>query len=244
VIDHVSDLQWDRLLAGELALDMFSAANAHARACDACATRLRELTAERDAFTLRPFKVLRPRANRRASWIVPVVIAAAGVLIAVRFRLGLDEAEAPGEHRKGGAQPASVRIAADDAGPTLVLAAGRPDALSPVTSGDDIHPGDYLQAGYTAPRDGFGAVLSCDGAGSVSAYVPPDGAAMVALPAGTARSFPHSTILDGALGSERIAIVWCVTAHPLEPLLASLRAHLPLAVPDDCVVREVTLDKR
>jgi hypothetical protein len=67
---------------------------------------------------------------------------------------------------------------------------------------------------------------------------------MVALPAGAARSFPHSTILDGALGSERIAVVWCATAHPLEPLLAALRAREVLRVPDDCKVREVVLDKR
>ncbi|HSS02796.1 MAG TPA: hypothetical protein VLM79_37300, partial [Kofleriaceae bacterium] len=65
-----------------------------------------------------------------------------------------------------------------------------------------------------------------------------------ALPAGTARAFPHSTILDGALGSERIAVVWCATAHPLEPLLAALRAREVLPVPDDCMAREVVLDKR
>ena len=173
---------------------------------------------------------------------MPLVVAAAAVLIAVRARPTPDGPDAPAEHRRGATRPAAESSAT--AAPSLLLSAGRPGTLSPVTSGDLIHPGDYLQAGYTAARDGFGAVLSCDGAGNVTAYVPPGGGAMVALPAGTAHSFPRRTMLDETLGSERIAIVWCETAHPLEPLLASLRAHRAIAVPDDCMVREVVLDKR
>lgn len=241
--DHVSDLQWDRLLAGELALDLFSAAHAHADGCEACAARLRALTAERDAFNAHPFALPRPRARRR--WIVPLVAAAATVVIAVRLAPwpGPDE---PRARTKGIVQTMAeggTRLALQ-AAPVLLLTAGQPDALTSVSTGDVIHPGDYLQAGYTAARDGFGAVLSRDGGGAVNAYVPPGGADMVALPAGTARSFPHSTILDGALGSERIAVVWCATAHPLEPLLAALRAREELRVPDDCMAREVVLDKR
>jgi hypothetical protein len=62
VIDHVSDLQWDRLLADELPTDTSGVVRAHADQCVACASRLRELTAERDAFRLRPPAVydLRP----------------------------------------------------------------------------------------------------------------------------------------------------------------------------------------
>ena len=178
---------------------------------------------------------------------MPLVAAAAALMIAVRLAPwpGPDK---PRERVKGMAQTASVtaddpRVLARGAA-VLLLTAGRPDALTWVSTGDVIHPGDYLQAGYTAWRDGFGAVLSRDGAGAVNAYVPPGGAEMVALPAGIARSFPHSTILDGALGSERIAVVWCATVHPLEPLLAALRARAALAVPDDCMAREVVLDKR
>jgi hypothetical protein len=129
-------------------------------------------------------------------------------------------------------------------GTALLLSAGRPEALLPVASSDVVRPGDYLQAGYTATRRGFGAVLSRDGAGSVTSYVPPGGQAMVPLDPGSERSFPLSTILDATLGAERIAIVWCETAHPLAPLLAALRDGRPLAAPEDCTVREVTLDKR
>lgn len=228
---HVSDLQWDRLLAGELSADAGEAARSHADGCAVCAARLRELTAERDAFRLRPigFPLSRPprRRWRLALSLVPVA-AAAAVLLAVRAR---PHEEGPGERTKG-------------TGPVLLLSAGRPGALVPIATGDAIYPGDSLQAGYTAPRDGFGAVLSRDGAGTAAAYVPPDGGAMVPLPAGALRPFPGSTILDDVLGGERIAIVWCEAAHPIEPLLAALRAGRALAVPDGCAVREVTLDKR
>jgi hypothetical protein len=242
--EHVSDLQWDRLLAGELAGDAGEAARAHAARCPACEARRRAIVAERDAFRLRPvaFSLSRPHRGRRWRWF-PVLVPAAAVaaaLIALWSRVhdpGLGD-----RTEDGGAVAAADRVKGH--GQTLLLFAGHPGALSPVGSGDVVHPGDYLQAGYTAAQDGFGAVLSRDGAGAATVYVPPDGDAMVPLAAGGARSFPRSTILDATLGGERIAIVWCRTAHPLAPLVDALRAGQPIAAPVDCTVREVTLDKR
>jgi len=246
VTSHVSDLQWDRMLADELPADVGETVRAHAGECAECAARLRELTAERDAFRLRPIEIVLSRAPRRRWWrrwalpLVPVV-AAAAVMIAIGVR------PSKKEHGIGWGSGTEVGIAGERSkgdGRALLLAAGRPGALAPIGADDVIHPGDSLQAGYTAARDGFGAVLSRDGAGGVMAYVPSAGGVMVSLPAGIERSFPQSTILDDVLGFERIAIVWCETAHPLEPLLALLRAGRALAVPGDCVVREVMLDKR
>jgi hypothetical protein len=241
VTEHVSDLQWDRLLAGELAAEAGAAAHAHAARCTGCAARLRELTAERDAFRVRPISLSRPR-RRWLPALIPVA-AAAAVLIALRVRPG------PGDDGRAERTKGSIHTTAAAASPgihdvALLLSASGPDALLPVASGDVVRPGDYLQAGYTATRSGFGAVLSRDGAGSVTAYVPPGGETMVPLAPGRERSFPLSTILDATLGDERIAIVWCETAHPLAPLLAALRDGRPIAAPDDCSVREVTLDKR
>jgi hypothetical protein len=235
VTDHVSDLQWDRMLAAELLAAAGEAARTHAGECAACAARLRELTAERDTFRFRPIKIPLSRARRWRRWrrwarpLVPV-LAAAAVLIVVRAR-------PDGTH-----DPAGARTKGD--GPALLLAAGRPGALEQLGTGDVIRSSDFLQAGYTSARDGFGAVLSRDGAGGVMAYVPFAGDAMVPLPAGVERSFPQSTILDDVLGSERIVIVWCETAYLLAPLLAELRAGREITSPGDCVVREVWLDKR
>jgi hypothetical protein len=239
--DHVSDLQWDRLLAGELAGDAGETARAHAARCTACGTRLLAIVAERDAFRLRPigFPLSRPRRGWRWRWF-PVLVpaAAAAALIALWPRVR----DPVGDRSEDRVVAQANRVKGH--GQMLLLLAGRPGALSPVASGDVVHPGDYLQAGYTAAQDGFGAVVSRDGAGAVTVYVPPDGDAMVPLAAGRDRSFPRSTILDATLGGERIAIVWCPAAHPLAPLVDALRAGRPVAAPADCTVREITLDKR
>lgn len=244
--EHVSDLQWDRLLAGELAVEAEAAAHVHAARCTACAARLRTLTAERDAFRVRPIAIPLSRPRRRWLPALIPVAAAAAVLLALRVRPGPGD-DGPAVRTKGRMHVASERpeiLSPAIHGTALLLSAGRPEALLPVASGDVVRPGDYLQAGYTATRSGFGAVLSRDGAGSVTAYVPPGGENMVPLAPGRERSFPLSTILDATLGDERIAIVWCETAHPLAPLLAALRDGRPIAAPEDCTVRVVTLDKR
>jgi hypothetical protein len=243
VTEHVSDLQWDRLLAGELSAEAGAAAHAHAARCTACAGRLRALTAERDAFRLRPIAIPLSRPRRRWLPALIPVAAAAVVLIALRVRPDPSE-EGITERSKGSVVSAGPADSLGVDRAALLLSAGQPDALMPVTTGDVVRPGDYLQAGYTAARSGFGAVLSRDGAGSVTAYAPTDGEKMVPLAPGRERSFPLSTILDATLGDERIAIVWCETAHPLAPLLAALRDGRPITAPDDCAVREVTLDKR
>nr|MDQ3369864.1 DUF4384 domain-containing protein [Myxococcota bacterium] len=59
---HVSDLRWDRLLAGELAADAKTTALAHAGACAACAARLAVLTRESEAFAQLPPFTAAPRA--------------------------------------------------------------------------------------------------------------------------------------------------------------------------------------
>lgn len=144
MIEHVSDLQWDRLLAGDAAPDAERAAYAHATACTACAARLRELTEERSAFRLRPMPIrLAIQRRPRWRWALPLapVLAAAIVLLVVRVRPG-----DPGERAKG-------------TSPVLLLAAGQPGALVPLGAGDAIRAGEHLQAVYTAARDGFGAVL-------------------------------------------------------------------------------------
>lgn len=57
MIDHVSDLQWDRLLVGDLPADASEAARVHADQCVACSSRLRELTVKRAVYRLQPIPV-------------------------------------------------------------------------------------------------------------------------------------------------------------------------------------------
>jgi hypothetical protein len=224
--EHVSDLRWDRLLAGELD----DVARTHAASCARCEARFRELTAERAAFALRPvgFPLAKP-VRRHARWWLGgsiAALAAAAIVIVVIRRIPPE----PGERTKGH-------------GPSLILAAGRPGALVLLAAGDTIRPGDYVQAGYTATRDGFGAVLARDGAGATVSYVPSRGDTMVALPAGTERSFPESTVLDAVVGREQLVVLWCEHAHPIAPLLEQLRARQDITAPDGCVSRSLMLEK-
>jgi len=228
--DHISDLRWDRLLADELPAAERDATRAHADGCATCSARWREIEAERGAFVLRPTTVrFQPAARRRSWWLgAPLAALAAAVVLLVVLRPRDEEDR---ERRKG-----------RDA-PSLLLTAGRPGQLVPIGSDDTIHPGDYLQAGYTAQRDGFGAVLSVDGAGHAMAYVPARGDVLSALPAGTERSFPGSTVLDEVLGTERIAIVWCEAPRPVAPFVEELRTTRALADRDGCTIRVVIATK-
>lgn len=225
--EHVSDLRWDRLLAGELAEVERAEVLAHAEACASCAARQREITAGFDAFANVAPALSRRKSSRTIVAAVGAVIAAAAAVVLVL------RAPAPSTTRtKGGS------------GPKLMLAAGPRERVVPVVSGDHVQPGDSLQAAYTATRDGFGAVLARDGSGATAAYVPADGEAMVALPAGTMKSFPGSTILDEVLGAQAVVIVWCETARPMAPLLSELRATGSVTAPDGCTVERVVLDVR
>jgi hypothetical protein len=225
---HVSDLRWDRLLAGELAEVDRADALAHAETCSACAARRMEITAGFDAFAnLAPALPRRARPLRFVAAFATVAIAAAAVILVVNR-----PSNSGGERTKGGT------------GPKLMLAAGARARIAPVLSGDRVAPGDSVQAAYTATRDGFGAVIARDGSGAVSAYVPAQGDAMVALPRGTLRSFPGSTILDDVVGAQVVVIVWCEAAQPIAPLVAELRATGSVTAPAGCTVERIELEVR
>ncbi len=231
--DHISDLKWDRMLAGELPSDEADAARAHAAECERCAARLRELMAGLEAFQARPTPIaLAPRRNLGV-WIATagaVAAAAAIVFVMMRPRAPSDEEE-PGHGIKGG-------------GPELILEVGRDGAHIPVSSRDAVYPGDVLQAGYSSPRDGYGAVLSIDGNNNAFAYVPAVGEQMLALRAGERRPFPQSTTLDDVLGTERVVVIWCDSPRSIVPLVGELQTTGKVTAPSGCVARHVELTKQ
>lgn len=225
---HVSDLRWDRLVAGELTEGEQAEAIAHAETCTACTARRAEITAGFDAFA--NVAPALPRRARRWPRVVTALGSLAVAAAALVFVLG-PPARDP-TRTKGGS------------GPQLMLAAGPRARVAPVVSGDRARPGDSVQAAYTATQDGFGAVLARDGSGATTVYVPAQGDAMVALPAGTLRSFPGSTILDDVVGAQVVVIVWCATPQPIAPLLGELRATGRVTAPAGCTVDHVELDVR
>jgi hypothetical protein len=224
---HVSDLRWDRLLAGELSDDAAAALRADAQGCVVCETRLAQLTRESELFAQRP-ALAAPR-RRRLWWIVAAPIgmaAAAAVLLLART-----EPPPTGERIKG----------TGDA--QLVVLAGQPGAMRMVENGDHVRGGEYLQVGYSAQRDGFGAVLSRDGAGATNVYVQAAPSVMVALAAGRDQAFPGSTLLDDTRGFEVIVALWCERALGLPPLVQELATTGDVVTPAGCTKRRVTFTK-
>ena len=73
---------------------------------------------------------------------------------------------------------------------------------------------------------GFVAVLSVDGAGSVSRYAPVEGP-LAPLPAHERRLLEGSIVLDGQLGRERVLAFLCAQPSAGEELVARLRAAAP-----------------
>jgi hypothetical protein len=226
--EHVSDLRWDRLLAGELAEPDRAEVLAHAETCATCAARRDEIQAGFEAFANVAPALPRRAPSRRIVMAVGAAVAAAAAVVFMLRATSTTTAT----RTKGGE------------GAKLMLAAGPRERLAPVASGDHVQPGDSIQAAYTTTRDGFGAVLARDGSGAAAVYVPSSGEAMVALPAGTMRSFPGSTILDEVLGTQAVVIVWCETARPLAPLVAELRETGAVTAPQGCTVDRVELDVR
>ncbi len=227
--DHISDLRWDQLLAGEAELS--GEAEAHAKDCSQCKARRAELTAELEAFRFRVTPPALAKPKRSLRWTMPIAggLAVAAVMMMVLTPRGGEE-ELVYEGTKGGTIE-------------LMLFAGKPDQLTALDVEDKLFTGDVLQAGYSSPADGYGAVLSLDGAGVASSYVPAVGDSMVLLPAGERRSFPASTQLDDVLGSERIAVVWCHRARPLAPLLEELQRTQTIGKIDNCAIRVFAMTK-
>ena len=171
--------------------------------------------------------------ERRLKWTMPiagVLAVAAGAMLVIKCRGEPDGELMSGDGVTGGTV-------------SVFLFAGQQNQLVEVRNETRIFAGDLLQAGYTSPVDGYGAVLSLDGAGNANTYVPAVGSAMVLLPAGERRSFPASTQLDDVLGSERIAVIWCHRPQPLAPFLAELQRSGDLARRADCAIRVTAVSK-
>src|SRR5262245_9163517 len=232
-----SDLSFDLLLAGDLPEADVRRVRAHLDGCSPCARRWAELRSQRDAFeVLRPAldltSRLRGRRWWRGSWLPAVAaIAAAAMLLVVTLRPddGHVGVPAPGTRSKGSA--------------LFEFYIRRGDTIRRAGDTEVVYPGDQLQLVYSSPRSGFVTVLSRDGAGVTSVYVPEDGRTAWPAPAGHNQSLPRSTILDATIGRELVHALFCATAIELQPLRGDLAAGRPLRPPRGCLVETIQLDK-
>jgi hypothetical protein len=225
-MQHVSDLTWDRMHAGQLAPGLADLARLHAARCAPCAARRAELEAAHRRFVAVP-PALRAAVRPRRAWraIVPALAVAAVAIAIARIPDGARE------RSKGGF--------------AVTAFAGRDGDAVPLGTGDPIFPGDRLQLSYSAARPGHLAVLAIDGAGQVEVYFPAGATTTWAAEAGHRIALPASTELDDVIGEERLWVVFCERAQPVAPIVATVRERgIAAEPPPGCEVQRLGFDKR
>jgi hypothetical protein len=110
--------------------------------------------------------------------------------------------------------------------------------------GARVAPRDVLRFTYTTQDARHIAVLSLDGAGVASVYVP-EGATTRLLPAGRGQALPDAIELDDTLGKETLFALFCTSQLELEPLRTKLEqaGAKAFAPPADCQLQRLTLVK-
>jgi hypothetical protein len=252
----LSDLELDVLLAVELPAADDERGSAHLAACTRCAARLADLERARLAFEAmglrledgpgsRAVPARQPRFRRVGA--AGALAAALGSVLAFGGLAGLgsdgDAARTGARHERRETPPAPAGVRSKGA-PLLDLFIRHDGRLREAGDREPVHAEDQLQFAYSSSAPGYVTVLSRDGAGVVSVYVPSDAAVMAPAPTGERVHLPESTILDDTLGREDVYALFCAKGLELEPLTRALRERGALEAPEGCSLRRIELDKR
>lgn len=227
---HLTELDWARLLGGELGWWAGRHQRRHLRGCATCRQQEEALLAERRAFQAAPARAaelgrlgasLPPPASRptqrpasRLAWGGAAALALGLAVLAVL----------------PGAPPGDALAA--KGGATFTVLVERPGGSDPL--GARCAPGDRLMATWRTPLPHL-LVLERDGQGRVQALFPREGAASARLSAPEGAT-PGSWILDDAPGREcfiaffseapiaTAAAAGALAAAPERPALAGVTA--------------------
>jgi len=216
--DCPSDLALDRARAGEAGDAEGARLRRHVAGCPRCKAlgqatdeAAHALPARRIDGEPRPVSAAprTPRIERRAPWLrlagargraaaLALAAAAAGWIVWAHVGSGPVASSSDGGHRSKG-------------GPRLGLFVKSGDRVRQGADGEVVAPGDTLRFAVTATTSRWVAVLSRDGAGTASLYVPAGGSAtpMIAVTAGHDVPLPGGFMLDEALGRR---IWWACSA--------------------------------
>lgn len=243
----LSDLAFDRQLAGELDGAARRDLEAHLERCVRCSVRFDVVARQRtsflqaapdwDAFEARVHEVP-PRRSRLqwTRWTRWTRFTSAGVVAAVAL-LGLlpvwFEHETP-------APPSSATRT--KGGPAIGFYVKRGTRVVRGSSGDVVHPGDLLRFTYSTPRTAEFALLYADAA-TASIYHPL-GDETVAVAPGHDAALDFSIQLDDQLGTERVFGLFCDRTRALAPVRDTLQATGQLPELAGCSIDTIVLDKR
>lgn len=206
---HLSSPELDLLRVDGLVPAEAEAARAHLATCPRCQARAQELEAAAARFEqirAPAWQAIEARASRPGlrdlmRWLVPLAAAAAAVLVMVA---------APwdrGPRIKGG--------------PILQVFALHQGQTRELRTGEKLVPGDRIRFAADGAGTTHLLVLSLDGRGKATVFVPFEGARSLPLAEGR-QALPDSVELDDAPGPERLFAFF--SHEPLEA--APLRAAL------------------
>lgn len=180
--------------------------------------------------------------RRRWSFVVPVLATVAAALVA-----------AVAVPRRAPAPLAATEdgVRVKGLAPHLVVHRRTASGAELVAPGTPVRPGDLVQLGYVSAGRPYGAIVSLDGAGSVTRHWPVDGPGAAALEAGREVVLPEAFRLDAAPRFERFFLVTSDRQFEVAPVLEAARAlgarpdardaRLPL--PADLADTDVLLQK-
>ncbi len=234
----LSELRLVQLDARELDDAALATARRHVDGCARCAEALREIATDKAAFAAAPTPLwmARDRRRRPSRGSVLAIVAggvaiAAGVILFVAPQRGSGTtADETGTRVKGG------RIA-------LRVLVERGGTAHPLAAGDVVHPGEHLRFTLRGHARAHVAVLSLDGAGAASIYVPAAGGDLVLALSSEVSELPGAIELDGTLGSETVFGLACRDAIDLEAVRIGLARDRALTPPVGCDVDRVVLSK-
>ncbi|MEZ4385472.1 MAG: hypothetical protein R3A79_29370 [Nannocystaceae bacterium] len=234
----LSDLVLDQVRVGELARESIAA---HLDGCARCREREAALRgahedAELPPLELPPLELPGSAAidGRRRGWgragLGGLALAAAA-LVLVLVRPG-----APGE------DPLAVPATRTKGGAALHFHVRRGGAVLEGGPGELLRPGDALRFSYSWSAGGTVAVLSRDGAGTVSTYFPAGARSFAATP-GEEVELPGAVELDAVLGDEALYGFFCADEVAVAELERAVAARPDAPAVRGCVVDQVRVRK-
>jgi hypothetical protein len=162
------------------------------------------------------------RPARRRPWVFGATFATAGALAVI---LAL-RVQAPG--RRAATEPATeptIIKGTRSAGARLYVYRHAADGDRQLADGARVAPGDLLQLAYATADQGFGVVLSIDGAGTVTQHWPEPGETRAApLRVGGEVRLPSAYELDAAPAFERFFLVRSEQPFDLAHVVAAAHA--------------------
>lgn len=114
-------------------------------------------------------------------------------------------------------------------GPSLLVHRSAGGAIETLSDGAHARGGDLVQLSYVVARRAHGAILSIDGAGTISLHLPLEGDRSVPLEAGRAVPLSHAYELDDAPSFERFFFLTSEAPFSLEEILEAARRAGPTA---------------